>query len=251
MSAEVKTDIKNVPSPEPMDDENDALFDEICANIINECKKENVETIACIKEETVEECVIKKENLDKTKELRYCQEDIKRKFNDDNNLDSEKKTKHHNTKREDIGLWYDDEDDEEYESMPKRIRESHINGSEEQQQRLRNNSASSSSTTSSGPNVKKQVEYETDPSVLSRRQKDIDYGKNTIGYDRYVQQIPKDKRIKEHPRTPPMHLKYTRRGWDGMVKLWRKKLHIWDPPQDNSENKHSDETSEENGVACQ
>lgn len=47
-----------------------------------------------------------------------------------------------------------------------------------------------------------------------------------------------------------MHLKYTRRGWDGMVKLWRKNLHIWDPPQDESDDNQNDEASEENGIAC-
>lgn len=91
----------------------------------------------------------------------------------------------------------------------------------------------SSSTTNSSDGTKKHVEYETDPVILARRQKDIDYGKNTIGYDRYIQTIPKEERTREHPRTPPKNIKYSRRGWDGMVKLWRKQLHSWDPPQEN------------------
>ena len=94
----------------------------------------------------------------------------------------------------------------------------------------------SSSTTNSSDCGKRQVEYETDPKVLARRQKEIDYGKNTIGYDKYIQAVPKEKRTKEHPKTPPKYIKYSRRGWDGMMRLWRKQLHQWDPPQDNSPN---------------
>ncbi|XP_011875798.1 PREDICTED: histone RNA hairpin-binding protein [Vollenhovia emeryi] len=103
--------------------------------------------------------------------------------------------------------------------------------------RSRRYSSDSSTTTNSsesgGLRERREVEYETDPVVLTRRQKEIDYGKNTIGYDRYIQLVPKETRTREHPKTPPKCIKYSRRGWDGMVRLWRKQLHVWDPPEEN------------------
>lgn len=50
-------------------------------------------------------------------------------------------------------------------------------------------SASNSSGESKGNH--RNNECETDAATLARRQKDIDYGKNTLGYDRYTQLIPK------------------------------------------------------------
>ncbi|GJQ87294.1 hypothetical protein Trydic_g17345 [Trypoxylus dichotomus] len=84
---------------------------------------------------------------------------------------------------------------------------------------------------------KKQKEVERDPVVLRRRQKQIDYGKNTIGYDRYIRLVPKQTRKFGDPQTPDKYRKYSRRGWDGLIKHWRLKLHNYDPVEDGSEDK--------------
>lgn len=93
-------------------------------------------------------------------------------------------------------------------------------------QRLRRESSSSGA---SSQNSRKQVEYETDEAVLVRRQKQIDYGKNTLGYENYIKSVPRNERKLDQPRTPQKHLKYSRRAWDGLIKIWRKQLHCYDP----------------------
>lgn len=90
----------------------------------------------------------------------------------------------------------------------------------------------------SSQSSRRPVEYEKDIETLVRRQKQIDYGKNTLGYENYTRQVPREQRTRDHPKTPPKHIKYSRRAWDGLVRVWRKKLHCFDPdakpePEDN------------------
>eukprot|EP00882_Tetradesmus_deserticola_P027388 GHRQ01030297.1.p1 GENE.GHRQ01030297.1~~GHRQ01030297.1.p1 ORF type:complete len:180 (+),score=23.28 GHRQ01030297.1:400-939(+) len=64
-------------------------------------------------------------------------------------------------------------------------------------------------------------EFETDPKRLTSRQQQIDFGKNTLGYERYLQAVPKHKRKlrgKDHdPPTPDITQKLSKRTWDGIV----------------------------------
>jgi len=81
----------------------------------------------------------------------------------------------------------------------------------------------------------KPQDIEKDTDVLMRRQKDIDYGKNTEQYQEYITELEKNERLDKQPWTPDKYEKMTRRNWDKQVKIWRKQLHYWRDPKPVSE----------------
>lgn len=114
-----------------------------------------------------------------------------------------------------------------------------------------------------------QPEHEIDPHRISQRQKQIDFGKNTVGYQRYRQAVPKyvdrssnhtkhtnsrthlkcthcrEQRRRGHPHTPDVHQKTSKRAFDGQVKKWRRALHAWDIPTEQHE---TDESKNQQGA---
>ncbi|KOC59876.1 Histone RNA hairpin-binding protein [Habropoda laboriosa] len=211
-------------------DEDDALFNEAICMKSNELNKvvnvskeftktrTSLETKSCESETSVNNDQKYEEDVSSNIQVSNRSQSIE---NQTNNVNSIKYEDNIKNKPENLN------------DFRKRPRETYTNHEDAKISRTRRNS-DSSSTTNSSDSGKKHIEYEIDPRVLARRQKEIDYGKNTVGYDRYIQAVPKEKRTREHPRTPPKYIKYSRRGWDGMVKLWRKQLHQWDPPQDSN-----------------
>lgn len=70
---------------------------------------------------------------------------------------------------------------------------------------------------------------ETNEKTIIQRQKHVDYGKNQEVYCKYLSTIPDKKLRKEKdPWTPDKYMKSSTRIWDGSIKSWKKKLHLWE-----------------------
>jgi hypothetical protein len=65
---------------------------------------------------------------------------------------------------------------------------------------------------------------------LAQRQKQIDYGKNTVGYQNYLAAVPKEQRERfTHPSTPDIHVQIGKRQWDGLVRRRPTACPAWRP----------------------
>ena len=66
---------------------------------------------------------------------------------------------------------------------------------------------------------------------MQQRLKQVGYGKNTIAYDNYRRQVPKNSRDRENPahlRTPNARAAgISKRQFDGRLREWRSKLHVF------------------------
>ena len=63
-----------------------------------------------------------------------------------------------------------------------------------------------------------------------QRMKQINIGKNSIGYQNYIKFIPREDRTKHHPSTPPNYdlTDAPKKVFDKKVRYWKSKLHQWD-----------------------
>ena len=71
---------------------------------------------------------------------------------------------------------------------------------------------------------------------IEKRQRQIDIGKSSTGYQNYIQKIPKDSRVEgevRHPTTPNKNEQISKRRFDAKMSDWRRVLHLWDDPNVN------------------
>lgn len=89
----------------------------------------------------------------------------------------------------------------------------------------------------------------TDIHKLAQRQKQIDFGKNTIGYEIYTQQQPKWKRSRNDPWTPDKYKPCSTRSWQGQIRIWRRSLHKYDPMTSSSQQQQ--QFTEDDAALCE
>lgn len=108
-------------------------------------------------------------------------------------------------------------------------RGSHVQNAHKNEQTLVQNATESNAT---------EPQFTICQHKINQRMKQIQYGKNTIGYHMYVQAVSVEQREEgneRHPVTPRVDQQCSKRNWDAQVQKWRRDLHLWDPPACASE----------------
>jgi len=77
--------------------------------------------------------------------------------------------------------------------------------------------------------VKPKDQIELTETQILKRQAQINLGKSTQGYKKYLIAVPKKhRRSKKHPKTPDVHDRISKRRFDGKIRAWRRSLHDFD-----------------------
>jgi hypothetical protein len=66
---------------------------------------------------------------------------------------------------------------------------------------------------------------------VGKRQRQIEIGKMSTGYQNYCLAVPKAQRVPgepTHPDTPDKYENVSKRSFDGKMRVWRRVLHLWD-----------------------
>ena len=130
--------------------------------------------------------------------------------------------------------------------MPKAKKRNSTNGNNQRQHPYRSNQTNNSNNSNNSKNTSSSATFynssavEDDPRRIQQRQKQINFGKNTNGYTRYCELVPRHQRKHTDPQTPEATKKQSKRAFTGTVKAWRRQLHLYD---------QQDETMEEVAVA--
>lgn len=67
----------------------------------------------------------------------------------------------------------------------------------------------------------------TNQNILDKRTRDIERAKEKPVYNRYLNEVPRKERTRDHPKTPNKFINYSRRSWDSQVRRWKRALYIW------------------------
>lgn len=82
---------------------------------------------------------------------------------------------------------------------------------------------------------------EEDERRIAQRQKQVDYGKNTIAYDRFVEICPRERRMRGDPMTPIVRQKCSKRSFLGQVTSWKKMVYAYIAELDAMEEEEREE----------